>query len=258
MQKKQNSGVTIGFRRLQLIILMIFLWSGQVLNGQYDKEEISFFASDSLLVTADHYFTSDTLPYIVMIHEQGSSRGEFSSIIDRFQKMNFNAISVDVRNGGNTNFVANKTARRSRTGGYDRGAENIEADIRAAVNEAWNHSEKPVILLGAGANGSLALKAAKEMEQVKAVIALSPGEYFRPSISIEDTISGIDKPVLITSTSLEYPYMEQIASGIDESILTIFAPENSEGARGTRALRPENPSNGEYWLTLLLFFKDLQ
>jgi len=254
----QNRNITARVPRSVMTLLLIVTGLGQTAFCQNDKEMITYPSADSLLITADVYLTSDTLPYIVMIHEQGSSRGEFNRIIDRFQKMNFNVLSADVRNGGNTNFIANETAKRSRTGGYDKGVQHIEDDIHAAVKKARDLSGNQVILLGAGANGSLAMKTAREMDEVKAVIALSPGEYFRPSLNIEDTISGLEKPVLITSSRLEFPYMEQLASGIDEQYKTIFAPENTEGARGTRALLPENPSNGEYWLTLLLFFKDLQ
>ena len=60
------------------------------------------------------------------------------------------------------------------------------------------------------------------------------------------------------SSQLELPYMEQMVSKVEEEYKTVFAPETSEGIRGTSALLPENPDNGEYWLTLLLFFKDLQ
>ena len=102
------------------------------------------------------------------------------------------------------------------------------------------------------------LKAAKEQTVVSAAIALSPGEFFLPLFSIENTISGIQKPLLITASRTEYPYVEQIMSNVEEEYKTIFVPENSEGERGSAALLPDNPSYTEYWLAILLFFKDLQ
>jgi len=178
--------------------------------------------------------------------------------MDRFQKMNYNCLAVDVRNGGNSNFIPNETAKRARSKEKSNNSEAVEADIRAAIDYAYGKSGMDVILLGVGANGSLVLKAAKEQDVVSAAIALSPGEFFLPLFSIKNAISGIQKPLLITASRTEYPYIEQIMSNVEEEYKTIFVPENSEGERGSAALLPDNPSYTEYWLAILLFFKDLQ
>jgi len=258
LQKVQHKLNTAKFYLPCILLTLIFVCTGNLLQAQTGKTTVSYYSADSLLITADRYVVQDSLPYVVLIHEQGSSRGEFSEIIDRFQKMNFNCLAADIRNGGNSNFIGNESAKRSRTGNFDRGYKAIEGDIIASVQEASSYSGKKVILLGAGANASLALKTAKEDSLVKAAIALSPGEYFLSSFMVEDTIAGIQKPVLITSSKIEFPYAEQLASGIEEEYKTVFAPENGPGARGTNSLLSENDSEGEYWLALLLFFKDLQ
>jgi len=231
---------------------------GSIAFGQSEKSTITFFSGDSLLITADEYLTSDTLAYVILFHDQGSSRGEFSDIAHRFQKMNFNCLVVDIRNGGNSNFIANETAKMCRAGGYSRSVSAIEKDIEVSVQYAFEKSGEDVILLGAGANGSLALKTAKENNFVRAAIALSPGEYFQPYLSIEDTIAGIQKPLLVVSSKIEFPYQEKILSKVSEDYKTVFAPEQHEGARGSSSLLSSNVSSGEYWLALLLFFKDLQ
>jgi hypothetical protein len=226
--------------------------------AQPERSTVTFYSADSLLLTADEHIIYDSLACLVLIHEQESSRGEFNEIIDRFLKMNFNCLSVDIRNGGNSNFIPNETAKRARMEGVSKNREAVEEDIRAAISYAYQKSGEKVILLGAGANGSLVLKAAREQDAVRAAIALSPGEFYMPLLSIQDTISGIQKPLLVTSSRMEYPYIVELMSNVDEDYKTIFAPENSEGERGTKALLSENPSNSEYWLAVLLFFKDLQ
>lgn len=241
-----------------IILAVCFIWSEGSAFAQSVKETVNFYSSDSLLITADEYVISDTLPYLVLFHEQGSSRGEFSEIIDRFQKMNFNCLAVDIRNGGNSNYIANQTARRSRSESRSRSIDAVSSDIEAAIGYATGKSSQNVILLGAGANGSLVLKAAMEQEQVKAAVALSPGEFFLPVFSTEETISGIRKPLLITSSRMEHPYMVQLLSNVEEEYKTIFVPETSDGERGSGALMPQNPSYSEYWLAILLFFKELQ
>lgn len=236
-------------------ILFLSLGSFGIINAQ---EEVSFLSADSLELTADHYFLADTLPYIVLLHEQGSSRGEFKSLAERFQKMDYNCLAVDIRNGGSANFISNETVRRFQYGNFIIGREEIENDIRASVNYAFIASGREVVLLGSGATGSLCLKISTEMDEIKGVVALSPGEFYQPFLSIQDTISNLQKPVFASSTQTEFPYVEQMLSGVDEAFKTTFKPEGDEGMRGSNALVPENPSNGEYWLAILLFFKEFK
>lgn len=244
--------------RSYLVICLVIVTSSANTFAQAGKSTVYLYSADSLLITADEYVTADTLPYLVLLHEQGSSRGEYVNILHRFQKMNFNCLVPDLRNGGNSGYMTNETAKRSRSNKYSKKAKDIEGDIRAAVDYAAMKSGEKVILVGAGANGSLALKAAREMDPVKAVIALSPGEFFRSEFSVEDTIAGIEKPVLVLSSKMELPYMEQLLSGVDEQYKELFVPEDHEGRRGTGALTGKNPSQSAYWLSILLFFKELQ
>ena len=256
-QRVRNRSAVIYYFRKALIISIFTLIPGQLpLYAQ--TSTITFPSTDSLALTADVYMEADTLPFLVMIHEQGSSRGEFEKIAPRFQKMHFNCIAVDIRNGGNANFISNETSRRCRNSGCDQSPESVQGDIKAAVSKAHELSgEKNVILLGSGANGSLCLKVGKEHPDVAAVIALSPGEFFRPAMLMEDTLAGMQKPVFVTSTQQEYPYIEQMLSGIEDPYKTIYKPQEHEGERGTGALEPETPSNSEYWLALILFIKEL-
>ncbi|MCA1747952.1 MAG: hypothetical protein LC655_09665, partial [Bacteroidales bacterium] len=131
---------------------MVAVWSGSTLFAQPDISTVTFYSADSLLITADKHIINDSLPCMVLIHEQGSSRGEFNEIVDRFLKMNFNCLSVDVRNGGNSNFIPNETAKRARQEGVSKNREAVEADIRAAISYAYEKTGEKVILLGAGAN----------------------------------------------------------------------------------------------------------
>ena len=258
MLKTRYNVVLLTLTKARLIISIALFWSGFILFAQPQKSTVSFFSDDSLVITADEFITADSFSYLILIHEQGSSRGEFNEIVDRFQKMNYNCLTVDVRNGGNSNFIPNETAKRARNKEIRNNSESVEDDIRAAIDYAYGKSGQGVILLGAGANGSLVLKAAKEQDVVNGAIALSPGEFFLPLFSIESIISGIQKPLLITANRTEYPYVEQIMSNVEEEYKTIYVPENSEGERGSAALFPDNPSYSEYWLAILLFFKDLQ
>jgi pimeloyl-ACP methyl ester carboxylesterase len=220
-------------------------------------ESVNFYSSDSLQVTADLYITEISNPYILLFHEQGSSRGEFHTIALRLCKMDYNCMAVDLRNGGNSSFVSNETAKRCRESRCATGADNVQWDMTAAIEYVGSRSELPVILFGSGANGSLSLKLAHENDNVRAVVALSPGEYFIPELKIQDVISPLKKPVFITSSKAEFPYVSELASGIENDYLTLFEPIQGAGDRGTRSLSAEYKQNSEYWIALMLFFKDL-
>ena len=258
MQIQQNHIDIRYFLRRICLTGGIFL-TGMVLSSFHVIREstITFVADDGLVVTADQYMTAGDNPFILLFHEQESSRGEYQHIARRLCNMEYNCLAVDTRNGGSKNYVSNETAKRCREKRCPTSAADIELDMLAAIRYAGQQSNQPVILFGSGANGSLCLKIAMEQEQVRAVIALSPGEYFLPSLRIEDTIAGMKKPVFITSSQSEFPYVSQLAAGVDPQYLTLFEPQLGEGARGTSALTEENAQNSEYWFALLLFFKDL-
>jgi len=218
---------------------------------------ITFVAADSLEITADEYITDPDLPYILLFHEQGSSRGEYHTIARRLCKLDYNCLAVDLRNGGNNSHVSNETARRCRESRCPAGIENLGMDVAAAINYIRGKSEYPVILFGSGANGSLSLKIAAENEHVRAAVALSPGEYFMPALKIQHSIEGLKKPVFITASKTEIPYISELASGVGDDYLTLFEPKRGEGNRGTESLSEKYEYNTEYWVALILFFRDL-
>jgi pimeloyl-ACP methyl ester carboxylesterase len=219
--------------------------------------KVHFNAADGLRITAEEYIIESGNPYILLFHEQGSSRGEFSTIARRLCKLNYNCLAVDLRNGGKYDYVSNETARQFRETDLEAGPGGIEQDIEAAITYAREKSTLPVVLFGSGANGSLCLKVALSDSSVSAVIALSPGEYFMPELKIQDAISHLQKPVFISSSKTEFPYVSELASGIETAYVTLFEPKQGAGDRGTRSLMPDYKYNNEYWIALMLFFKDL-
>ncbi len=238
------------------VSLLLFIF----LLGSFDVvrvKTVTFYSTDSLLITADEYTASEEYPYVILFHEQGSSRGEFSSVARRLCKMDYNCLAVDLRNGGSSGYVSNETARRCREVRCPTGRDAVEGDMRSAIQYAFRKSDRGVVLFGSGSNGSLSLKLATESELVKAVVALSPGEYFLPDLRLKDTIASLKIPVFVTSSEAEYPYMEELVSSMDEQYVTLFKPELGGGGRGTSALTSVNENSSEYWLALLLFFKDL-
>ncbi len=219
---------------------------------------VTFTSEDGLQVTADEYVIEPGNPYVLLFHEQGSSRGEFKTIARRLCKLDYNCLAVDLRNGGNSNFVSNESTKEFNKSNLESGLSGIERDMMAAINYAFEKSELPVVLFGSGANGSLSLKIAVTKENVRAVVALSPGEYFLPEIKIQDTIAALQKPVFISSSKAEFPYVSELASGINDKYISLFEPKQGPGDRGTASLSLDYEQNTEYWIALILFFNELK
>jgi len=214
-------------------------------------------AADSLEITADEYIIAPDNPYILLFHEQGSSRGEFHTIARRLCKLDYNCLAVDLRNGGNNSRVSNETARRCRSSRCPTGINELGIDVEAAISYVRSKSDLPVVLFGSGANGSLSLKHAKENDHVRAVVALSPGEYFLPGVKIQEAVKDLKKPVFVSGSKTEIPYFSELSSGIEEDYLSLFEPKQGDGQRGTESLSENYDDNTEYWVALILFFRDL-
>ena len=243
--------------RILITVSILVLSNGLMSFNTIRKSTVTFTSTDGLIITADKYISSEDNPYIILLHEQNSSRGEFNDIARRLCKMDYNCLAVDLRNGGYANAISNETAKRCRNIKCSGNYTDVEGDMIASINYANMLSNKPVVLFGSGANGSLGMKLGKSNELVRAIIAFSPGEYFLPELSIEDTIAGLSKPLFIASSVAEASYVEQLVSTIDEESMTIFQPQSGQGARGSESLDTQNENNSEYWLALLLFFKEL-
>jgi len=256
-KQQKNNRPIIGAPKVLVIAFILALTLVLSSYNVIRKNTITITSGDGLEMTADEYIIADENPFILLFHEQESSRGEFQTIARRLCKMDYNCLAVDLRNGGNKDFVSNETVKRCRQSKCPNAVNDIENDMLAAIEYAYNKSSHPVILLGSRANGSLSLKIASENDNVRAVVALSPGEYFLPHINIQDTIRNIKKPVFITSSQSEFSYVSDLASGVEESYINLYEPQLGEGGRGTEALSSSNETNSEYWLALLLFFKDL-
>ncbi|MGC9341368.1 MAG: hypothetical protein ACP5E3_01565 [Bacteroidales bacterium] len=221
------------------------------------KSLIEFYSSDSLLISADHYFSSRENPYIILFHREGSSRGEFEAIAERFVKMRFNCLAVDMRNGDNFGFVNNKTAARAKEMNIDTDAK-AELDVLAAIDYISQISQQSVVLLGSSYSASLCLKIATENDSVRAIMTFSPGEFFRPQLTLNEIFQLLDQPVYIACNTAEYPFLLEAVEGIDSENLTLVKPPENAENRGVGLLSDNNPVSDIYWLSVLIFIKSLQ
>jgi hypothetical protein len=129
--------------------------------------------------------------------------------------------------------------------------------LRAAIAYVRRFNTLPVILFGSSRSASLCLLESADNPQIKAIVALSPGEYFQPAISMSDVTGKISQPVFICGTQTEYSFLQKMVEKTQAGQVTLFKPEKGKGVHGAAALTGNDVTKDEYWFALLLFFKKL-
>ena len=228
------------------------------INLTLAQEKISFMAEDGLPVTADLYQINPSKPFILLFHQAGYSRGEYKNIAKKIVKFGYNCLAVDLRSGGEINYIQNHTALVAVQKGYSTDYLSSQKDIEAAIKWVKQRSDKPIILFGSSFSASLSLLIAKDNPDIGAVIAFSPGEFFIPDISIKSELKDFQKPVFVASSRREEPYIKEMFSFVPSSNKTIFAPEKGPGEHGSKSLWNSNPTSKEYWLALTMFFSKIR
>jgi dienelactone hydrolase len=227
----------------------------------FGQKTITFKASDGLEITADLYITNpETSPLILLFHQAGWSRGEYKEIAPKLNKLGYNCVAIDQRSGEIVNDVANETYKRALE--QKKGTNYVDAyvDINSAIDYAKANykSAKKLIIWGSSYSAGLVIKAASEREDVDAVIAFSPGEYYKkmgkPDDWIQSTAKKISVPVWITSMKLEKKKWWDIAAKIPSENRAYFLPTKI-GKHGSRALWAEFSDSGEYWKALEEFLE---
>lgn len=226
----------------------------------FSQKLITFKASDGLTVTADYYEPEDNSnKFILLFHQADYSRGEHKETSRRLIKLGFNCLAVDLRAGNEVNYVQNETALAARQNNIPHSMLDAEKDIIAAIDYIkTTYEDAEIFLLGSSYSASLCLKIAKERDDIKAVMAFSPGEFFEDSFSVKDAISGLNKPCFVACPKSEYQYVSRLVSGIPADMLTLFKPEQGDGLHGAKTLWWESATRNEYWLALLFFLKDFK
>ena len=236
------------------ILLIFAIGIIQILSAQ---DRVSFKAADSLEIIANLYEIDPDYPYIILLHQGNSSKGEYRDIAVSLLKLKYNCLAVDLRSGWLINFTPNETAQNARR--TKKSTEMIDADkdILAAIDFVTKRSDKKIILFGSSYSASLALKIGKTNPLVKAIIAYSPGEYFKKKFVLHDVLQNIDKPIYVAGSQLEYPYLQKLTELVPKRNLVVFQPQNDIGDSGAKSLWKSKEVSKEYWLSLLMFINKL-
>lgn len=216
-------------------LLPFLLLSGFARSG----ELVKFPAADGLPVTAEISKIADPeAPFLILCHQAGWSRGEYSETANWFNELGFHTLALDQRSGGEVNGVLNQTAKLAKERGLSTDYLDAKQDIEAALDYVRKtYAPQKIVLLGSSYSASLVLRITGENKYpVDAVLAFSPGEYFQDQSDYVASKGGkIQAQVFITSAANERHQWTDIAKAIPKNLVNAFIP-NEKGEHGSRAL----------------------
>lgn len=238
--------------KFALLYFTVMLFAAPVLGQQ--MYEMTFKSTDGVQITGNLMNPHPaTAPFIILCHQAGWSRGEYSEIIPKLVKRGYNCLAIDQRSGGRVNGVENKTALdASRQMKQTRYVDAIP-DIKAAINQVRkeNLATGKLILWGSSYSAALTLVVgAEKQETLSGLLAFSPGEYFtsmgKSNTYIKEAAAQLSIPVFITSARNEEKNWKTIYEAIPAEGKQSFVPETL-GNHGSRALWNEFSDSRFYW-----------
>jgi len=229
--------------------------------GQSTVKTVTYPSGDGLMITADLYMTAKAnVPFIILFHQAGYSRGEYLEIAPWLNAMGYNCLAVDQRSGDMVNGVVNQTHKRAEEAGkktkYTDALPDMEASLSYVVHDL---KAKKAIIWGSSYSSALVfVLAANHPDEVTAVLSFSPGEYFTvDNKSIPEYAAGVKCPVFITSAKNEQKYWQPIYDKIQSADKVFFLPR-TEGYHGSKALWEKHQGYEEYWRAVKGFLEGVK
>lgn len=220
-------------------------------NASPNATPMTFKARDGVVVHGNYFQAEHPKALILLFHQAGSSKDEYTTIAPRLVQAGYSALAIDQRSGGDL-FGPNETAA-----GLGRKADYLEArqDLEAAL--AWGQRQKlPVLLWGSSYSSSLIFLVAAEHPDVKAVLAFSPGEYFDKKSLVRDAASHVTAAIYVTSanTDEEIESARGILAASPSPLKQQYIPR-SGGVHGSSSLIPSRDPEGaaDNWNAVLAF-----
>lgn len=195
------------------------------------------------------------MPFVILFHQAGFSRGEYIETADKFLELGFNCMAIDQRSGDQVNGVINETYKLAKEKNLPTEYMDAMPDIEAAVDFVRDSFEPDALyILGSSYSSVLSIiYAAQNPDAVDGVLAFSPGEYFAyDERAVADYASELMTPIFITSAKNEYENWKGIYNAIPEGDKIKFIPE-VESIHGSRALWESTEGNKECWKAVKRF-----
>lgn len=198
-------------------------------------------AQDKTRVYSSHVSAMNNNDKVVlMFHTAGSNRMEYEPVLGAVHIAGFDTLTVDQRSGGNDWDFENATVKKL---GESTEYSQAYPDLEAALTWAKRKNYKTVIVLGSSYSASLAIVlASKHGNDISAVAAYSPGEYFADKNWIKTAVSNLKVPLYITTPESEKDKVDEVLKWKKGQDITRYRPSNA--VHGASMLRPDKNPEG--------------
>lgn len=222
----------------------------------YAQETIEYPSKDGLQITADYYKAANSDTFILLFHQAGWSRGEYTETAPKLNALGYSCLAIDQRSGGKVNDVINQTHLRAEKEGKETAFIDAFQDIEATVAYVKKtYKPNKIIIWGSSYSSSLVIKyAGDNPNSIDAALSFSPGEYFGKDDFIKNSASNITVPTFITSAQSEKKSWTSIHNAIPTTSKTSFSP-TTKGNHGSRALWSKFKDSEGYWTAVKDFLK---
>jgi dienelactone hydrolase len=220
---------------------------------------VTFGAADGVTVYARPYAGPQAdAPWILLFHQAGSNKNEYSPIAPRLNQLGYNALAVDQRSGGDLYAPGNETVSHlGRSEPYEKALLDLEGAL-SYVRHA--HPAARVYVLGSSYSAALVFElAAKHPKDVSAVIAFSPGEYLAAKNAVHAAARNVRVPIFVDSAAdkEEIGNAKSILAASPSKQKVQFVPQT--GVHGASTLRADKDPGGyeDNWRALIAFLRSL-
>lgn len=223
-------------------------------------KSVDFATAGGIEARADVYESkNESATLILLFHQAGWSRGEYREIAPKLSKLGYRVMAVDQRSGGGVNGVPNETHKRAANKRQPTSYLDAYADLEAALAYARKELKATsIIVWGSSYSSSLVFRlTAEHPDEVAAVMAFSPGEYFsdKGTSYIQGFAAKAQQPLFVTSSKSEREKAKPIFDASPAKKKILFTPA-SKGQHGSRALWAKWPDNDVYWTAVNGFLKE--
>ncbi|MCK8480351.1 dienelactone hydrolase family protein [Psychroserpens algicola] len=229
------------------------------LGNKHQSETIEFPSQDGLIIHGNLYEVAKNKPVILLLHQAGYNRMEYTDIAPKLNELGYNCLAIDLRSGGRFAETPNYTNQNALEKGLEPKMIDAQQDIVAAVKYLNKRYDKKVIVFGSSYSSSLALLESVNNTKIKAVIGCSPGDYFQNDApSLATVFSKIKTPYLVTSSKQEASTLSGLINGSKLHIHQYqFIPE-SDGFHGSKALWSGQKGADDYWKAVTEFLTNIK
>ncbi len=238
---------------LSLSVSGLVFAAGTAASANVAPEALTLKAADGVSVFGALYRAEHPKAVLLLFHQAGSNRAEYSSIAPRLVQQGFNVLAVDQRSGGKLFGRTNQTvAALGKSTSYLEASKDLEAAL------SWAADQKlPVGVWGSSYSAALVFQlAAAHPAEIKVVLAFSPGEYLGKPDLVQTAATKVAAPIFATSSidAEEIASAKTILAVSPSTAKTQFIPRTG-GVHGSSTLREDRNAKGsaENWAAVLAF-----